>query len=218
VVGGFRGAVSAPDFSLELADLREVPAWEVLLSPDEAQRAAAMTNPALRARFVVSRGMRRKFLGKALGLDPGILQFAEAEGAKPRLSANHGWDFNLSHAGDYVVLAIGRGDVGVDLEKMRPVREMAALADRYFHADEAAAWRAVPAGRQEAAFFVLWSAREAAMKCTGTGLARGLAQTRVDPVILESDRAAGVVGRREVLLRKEPAPAGYVLVTARMVS
>ena len=56
------------------------------------------------------------------------------------------------------------------------------------------------------------------MKCTGTGLARGLAQTRVDPVILESDRAAGVVGRREVLLRKEPAPAGYVLVTARMVS
>jgi phosphopantetheine--protein transferase-like protein len=128
------------------------------------------------------------------------------------------WDFNLSHAGDYVVLVVGRGEVGVDLEKRRSVRNLAALVERYFHPDEAAAWRATGAGRREEAFFILWSAREAAMKCAGLGLARGLALTRVDPEILRSESASGMVGGKVVLLRRVAAPEGYVLVTAESVS
>jgi len=64
----------------------------------------------------------------------------------------------------------------------------------------------------------LWSAREAAMKCVGAGLARGLGRTRVDPGILHHDQVTGTVGAREMILQREQAPEGYVLVTARAVS
>lgn len=218
MVGRLCREVKLSGLRLELAHLRDAPAWEGWLSPAELRQAAGVRVPVQRARHVISRGMRRKFLSEALGCDHAALQFAEAEGAKPRLSAGGRCDFNVSHAGDYVAFVAGRGEVGVDLEKIRPVREMAALVQRYFHADEATAWRALADELRQDAFFVLWSAREAAMKCAGTGLARGLALTRVDPSILHSDRATAVVGVRNMLLRKEPAPPAYVLVTARSLS
>jgi phosphopantetheinyl transferase len=76
----------------------------------------------------------------------------------------------------------------------------------------------LPEERQELAFFILWSAREAAMKCLGLGLAAGLAKTLVDPDILEKGQAAAEVGGRGVTLREVEAPRGYVLVTAESVS
>ncbi len=218
MVGCLCRKVNASGLRLELASLQCAADWEPWLSADEARRAAGMANPVLRARFVVSRGLRRKILAEVLAGEPSDLQFAEDEGAKPCLVEGSGWDFNLSHAGEYVALVVGRGDVGVDLEKIRPVREMAALVERYFHRDEADAWGAVPSGERESAFFVLWSAREAAMKCAGTGLARGLGQTRVDPDILGCETARGTVGTEAMVLQREKAPEGYVLVTARSVS
>jgi 4'-phosphopantetheinyl transferase len=218
VAGGFRGEVSASGLQLELASLDGAAEWEPWLGADEARRAACLANPVLRARFVVSRGLRRKVLAGILGCEGGDLVIAEDAETKPRLRDGRGWDFNLSHAGDYVALVVGRGEVGVDLERLRPVREMAALVERYFHSDEARAWRAWSEAKRESAFFILWSAREAAMKCLGLGLAAGLAKTRVDPVILEAGEAGAEVGGRKVALRRVTAPAGYVLVTAESVS
>lgn len=218
MAGGFRGKVKASGLQLELASIEEAAKWEPWLSREEARRAGGMANPVLRARFVVSRGLRRKVLAGIADGEAEDLVIVEDPDTKPRLHDAHGWDFNLSHAGDYVALVVGRGEVGVDLEKIRPVREMAALVERYFHADEARVWRALPEERQELAFFILWSAREAAMKCLGLGLAAGLAKTLVDPDILEKGQAAAEVGGRGVTLREVEAPRGYVLVTAESVS
>jgi 4'-phosphopantetheinyl transferase len=218
MAGGFGGKVSASGLQLELVSLDDAAAWDPWLTADEAQRAAGMSHPVLRSRFVVSRGLRRKVLAGILGCDRGELLIVEDPAAKPRLRDGRGWDFNVSHAGDYVALVVGRGEVGVDLEKIRPVRDMTALVGRYFHPDEAAAWLALSGQEREEAFFLLWSAREAAMKCAGTGLAGGLGRTRIDPEILRSDRARGVVGTKEMILERETAPEGYVLVTARTVS
>ena len=218
MVGSLGGKVSASGLRLELASLDRAADLRGWLTADEVRRAEGVANPAMHARFVVSRGMRRKVIAGALGCPPGDVLIVEAPGSKPRLLAAKGWDFNLSHAGDYVALVIGRGEVGVDLEKMRPVREVEAVVERYFHPDEGAAWRAMPPHEQEEAFFLFWSAREAAMKCAGTGLAGGLSRTRIDPEILRSDRVRGTVGAREIVLQREKAPEGYVLVTARTVS
>jgi phosphopantetheinyl transferase len=89
---------------------------------------------------------------------------------------------------------------------------MAAIVDRYFPSAEAAAWHALPVARQAADFFLLWSAREAAIKCAGLGLAKGLGVTRIDPDLLEHAHATGRVGNQVVHLQRLEAPAGYVLV------
>lgn len=207
--------MKVPACQLDVVALSGAPSWEPWLSAEESSRAAAMVHPVLRARFVVSRGLRRKVLAAVLGRGPAELEFVEEPGEKPRLRSKVGIDFNLSHAGDHVALVTGRGAVGVDLEKIRPVRTMTALAERYFHPEESAVWRSLPATEQEEAFFLLWAAREAAMKCTGTGLARGLALTRIDPAIMESETACGRVGTQELVVRRADAPPGYVLVTAK---
>lgn len=210
--------MSASGLRLELASLDSAADWKSWLTADEMRCAEGMANPVLSARFVVSRGLRRKVLAGVLGCEPGYVLMVEDARAKPRLREGNGWDFNVSHAGDHVALVVGRGEVGVDLEKMRPVRDMEAVVERYFHPDESTAWRALAPEEREGAFFLLWSAREAAMKCAGTGLAGGLSRTRIDPEILRSGRVRGTVGAKAMSLQREKAPQGYVLVTARTVS
>ena len=201
---------------VQVAQLAEAAAWEEFLTVGERERATGMANETLRARFVVSRGLRREMLARVTGRAAGELEFFEQAGGKPRLVDGDGWDFNVSHAGEYVAVVVGRGAVGIDLEKLRPVREMTALVRRYFHADEARAWEALEGREKEEGFFALWSAREAAMKCCGLGLAKGLAVTRVDPAFLGQRMAQATVGDAVVEVEKLEAPAGYVMVGARV--
>jgi len=200
---------------VRVVGLDEAAAWAEFLTVGERERAEGMTDDILRARFMVSRGLRRKMLAEVMGRAAGELEFVEEEGSKPRLVDGDGWDFNVSHAGDYVAVAVSRGAVGIDVEKLRPVREMTALVRRYFHADEVEAWEELEEGQKEEGFFVLWSAREAAMKCCGLGLARGLAVTRVDPVVLSEASATATVGAETVELERFEAPKGYVMVVGK---
>ena len=206
------GEGSEDECWVRMAGLGEADAFAALLTVAEHERSEGLSHEVARSRFVVSRGLRRQLLSDCTGRPAAELRFAEDEGAKPRLLGGDGWDFNQSHAGDYVAVAVRRGAVGIDLEQQRGVRDMAAIVDRYFHSAEAAAWHASPAGRQAEDFFLLWSAREAAMKCAGLGLARGMEVTRIDPVLLEHGCATGRVGNEAVHLQKLEAPAGYVLV------
>jgi 4'-phosphopantetheinyl transferase len=188
--------------------------WGSMLAPAEVRDAEKIQSPVLRERFIVSRGLRRKVLMTCLGKPSEHLSFIEQDGCKPRLADSSGWDFNISHAGNYVALAVRRGNVGIDLELIREVREMASLVLRYFHPDESRAWNALADGLRKEAFFVLWAAREAAMKCLGLGLAKGLAVTRVDPTFMNSEQGSATVGGQFIKLHRVDAPSGYVMVAA----
>jgi len=203
-------ANKAVTVTVKFAPLSAAEEWRSLLSEEERAEASGMTNPAMRARFEIGRGLRRKMMADATGLPPRQITFVESEEDKPRALNAAGWDFNVSHSGDYVAVAVGQDQVGVDLEQIRPVREMELIADRYFHPDEAEAWRSLAPGLREEAFFVLWSAREAAMKCVGFGLARGLSITRVDPRILKEGRGFARVGESALEVKRVSAPHGYV--------
>ena len=203
---------------VEFAMLSEAKDRSGLLSEEERAKAADIANPAVRARFELGRGLRRKMLSEATGCLATGLTFAESGEGKPRALNAAGWDFNVSHSGDYVAVAVGRDQVGVDLEQIRPVREMESIVERYFHPDEAAAWRAVAPGLRKEAFFVLWSAREASMKCVGLGLARGLSVTWVDPAIVAENVAFARVGGARLEVRRLSAPRGYVAMVAQAVA
>jgi 4'-phosphopantetheinyl transferase len=208
-------ASKAVTTTVEFAPLSAAQEWRNLLSEEERAKASGMTNLAMRARFEIGRGLRRKMLADATGLPPGEITFVESEEGKPRALNAAGWDFNVSHSGDYVAVALGQGQVGVDLEQIRPVREIESIVDRYFHPDEAVAWHSLASGLREEAFFVLWSAREAAMKCVGFGLARGLSVTRVDPAILSERIAPARVGGAMIDVRQVEALRGYVAMVAQ---
>lgn len=214
MAGSFAGLIMGADYLLRLAALDQAEEFAGELTPAESARATHLADGTLRRRFVLSRGLRRQMLSACTGRAAQTFEFEEDGTTKPRLVGGEGWDFNLSHAGEHVAVVVRRGPVGIDLEHHREVRDKAGIVRRYFHPDEARAWEYWPADRRDSAFFQLWSAREAAMKCAGLGLAQGIGVTRIDPDFLKSGAALARVGERVFAVKALDAPAGCTLVVA----
>ncbi len=143
-------------------------AGEALLNEAERARSSRFMTALLRQRFTAARARLRSLLGTHLGRDPGSLVFVENEFGKPRLVDRPDIHFSLSHSQDRALLAVSEGlEVGADLEGVRSVDHL-GLARRYFHPNEVAAIErhADP----QAAFFQIWTLKEAVVKALGTGL------------------------------------------------
>ena len=155
-------------FPLEVSDA-DLARFHALLSAEERARAARFYFERDRRSFTAARGGLREILGGVLQAPPAELEFAYGERGKPRLSRPRREDFffNLSHSGRWALLAWTRaGEIGADIEKMRPGTE--GLAERYFAPEEVAAVRALPAGEREAGFFRCWARKEAYLKALGS--------------------------------------------------
>lgn len=96
----------------------------------------------------------------ALGERAKYIEYAEK--AKPILLG--GPYFNLSHSGDYVILAVSENEVGADIERIGPYKEK--LVRRCCTEDELS-WLSL---REGTAFYRLWTGKEAVMKATSYGL------------------------------------------------
>ncbi len=153
--------------------------WQIL-SPDERDRANRFRFERDKNYYVATRGWLRTLLGRYLDAAPDGLRFDYGEQGKPFLAASTGADglqFNVSHAHGAALLAFCRGTaVGVDVEKIRPLSDAAAVAARFFSERENRAFNAVPPDRQEEAFFTCWTRKEAFIKAVGEGLSYPLSQ------------------------------------------
>jgi 4'-phosphopantetheinyl transferase len=162
----------------------QIEALARLLSADELERAARFHAWRDRCRFVAARGLLRTILGRYLGAEPARLRFiyvcacgdprCRPERRKPALAPEWGGAalrFNLSHADDMAVYAVARErEVGVDVERLRPDIDYAALAAYSLATDEADAVLSLPPDRQPAAFLAIWTRKEAYLKGRGVGL------------------------------------------------
>jgi 4'-phosphopantetheinyl transferase len=68
-------------------------------------------------------------------------------------------------------VAPGGSEVGVDVELVRPRRDLARLAARWLPAADAEAVAAAAGREREVTFYAAWTRHEARVKCTGAGLA-----------------------------------------------
>ncbi len=149
-------------------------ALEGLLSADERDRASRFKFARHRRRFVAGRGRVRELLGRYAGCAPGVLTFEYGRFGKPRLSgSSFGRDirFNFSNSHELGLLAVAVGlEVGVDLERIKPMADHLRLAERFFTQRESAALAALPEAERLAAFFRCWTRKEAFLKAIGDGL------------------------------------------------
>jgi 4'-phosphopantetheinyl transferase len=151
-----------------------------LLNPDERQRAGRFHFEKDRVAFVLARGTLRSVLGRYLGQPPARLRFSYNEWGKPQLlvrEAEPSVDFNLSHSGEFALIAVTRGrEVGVDVEHIREDFATDDVARRFFSDREYRELSCVDAGRRPRAFFDCWTRKEAFIKAVGQGLSFPLAQ------------------------------------------
>ncbi|MCK5826839.1 MAG: hypothetical protein KAG93_07380, partial [Desulfuromusa sp.] len=90
---------------------------KLLLSNDELIRAERLLDAQKSSQFVVSRAGLRIILGQYLDTDPKQISLQINQAGKPSLADLHcsPLTFNLSHSGQWAVLAITNGiQVGVD--------------------------------------------------------------------------------------------------------
>lgn len=105
---------------------------ESTLSADEHERAARFRFPGGKQRYIIAHGCLRNILARYLDREPGQLRFSRNEYGKPALQS-HELEFNLSHSGDFALVAVTRGhNVGVDVERIRPELEHDKIAGRVF--------------------------------------------------------------------------------------
>ena len=169
-----RLVATSGDDAVWLADLDAADAGDtalVVLTDDERARASRFVFDVHRHRFVVCRAWLRHRLGERLGRDAATLRFEYGPAGKPSLGAD-ALRFNVSHSDRYALLAITRDvEVGVDIERVRPLADMDGLAARIFSGAEREALARVPASRREDAFFAGWTRKEAFIKARGQGIA-----------------------------------------------
>ncbi|HEX4265668.1 MAG TPA: 4'-phosphopantetheinyl transferase superfamily protein [Verrucomicrobiae bacterium] len=153
------------------------------LSSDEVARAGKFKFEKHRNRYIAGRGALRKILGQYLQTPSADLRFTQSTNGKPVLAedfASAGIHFNLAHSDDLALVAVTRlGAVGVDVERIRPVKEMDHLVARFFSPSENEAFQKVSENEKPAAFFNLWTRKEALLKATGEGITRSLSLVEV---------------------------------------
>ena len=149
-------------------------AFQDVLSPSEKAAANRFVQERHRLSYVFSHGVLRNILSSYVERAPGEIRFEHNSFGKPRLAdlePGNATQFNMSHSGDVVVVAVTTGrHIGVDVELMRPISEFASIARGHFTAQECAFIHSSPAGIQQTAFFTCWTRKEAVIKAVGKGL------------------------------------------------
>jgi 4'-phosphopantetheinyl transferase len=166
--------------SLEASD-RQVEMCHSWLSPAEASRAAGFRFDQHRRDFVLSHGVLRALLGRFVEKSPGDLSFTSGLRGKPALGdPAHPLRFNMSRSGSLAVYAFTvECEIGIDVEQIQPVPEMAEIAARFFTAEEATELMALSEPQRLQGFFNCWTRKEAYVKAVGEGLSVPLASFRV---------------------------------------
>lgn len=141
------------------------------LSPAERQRLSAYRRPADQERFLLARASLRVLLGHWLALPPAAVTFRLGPHGKPHGDQPGAPAFNLSHAGDLILLAVHASQpVGVDVERQRPELDWPAIVRRVLAPAELAQLLALPEAHQPSAFLAAWCRLEARLKARGLGL------------------------------------------------
>uniref|UniRef100_A0A3Q0T4A8 L-aminoadipate-semialdehyde dehydrogenase-phosphopantetheinyl transferase n=1 Tax=Amphilophus citrinellus TaxID=61819 RepID=A0A3Q0T4A8_AMPCI len=126
---------------------------------------------------MAGRLLLRKFVFEKMGIPWSEIRLERSPRGKPYLASELAWSFNLSHQGDYTVLAAEQGrQVGVDIMKIAmpgssSVPEFFRIMTRQFTAHE---WSSIQSAGSEhqqlAGFYRHWALKESFIKAIGTGL------------------------------------------------
>ena len=181
------------------------------LDSAELQRAGRLPDTS-RREFVATRAILRALLGERLGVPAGDVMLRKSENGK--LFVSGGVLFNVAHSNGLAVFAFTHNrEVGVDVERLRPLADLGGVVELTLAPSESADLQSVPAGDRTAAFFACWTRKEAYLKASGNGLGspRDVAVTLRPgaPARLVSVQGAPAEPDRWELRSFEPRP-GYV--------
>lgn len=140
------------------------------LQPEEKIKAALFHHESDRYKFIIGKAVLRMVLAGYLNMPPQSLKFTLGMSRKPvlKIANDTPFHFNVSHSGNYMLIAVSDTPVGVDVEhyetglNIREVMEIALSEQELRFMQKQLA--------PQKAFFKLWTRKEALLKATSIGL------------------------------------------------
>jgi 4'-phosphopantetheinyl transferase len=151
------------------------------LSAGEQNRVGTLIEEKAARQYVVSRAMQREILSRYVGAPPSEVRFGYVAMGKPTLAHPNdiGLSFNTTHSGDLVIIAVtANRDVGVDVERVRPIPRALRVSKRVFSNEEHERLAALSGDQLDREFLSIWVRREGTAKARGDSVWRGLASWR----------------------------------------
>jgi 4'-phosphopantetheinyl transferase len=225
------------DLSARIEDLRS------LLTVEERDQAGRFHFEEDRARFILARGCLRLILGRYLNQPPGEVILEYTPYGKPQLSpgvAPRGGltpankklfdvneavgcrpiEFNISHSGEYFLIALSHHLVGIDIEVHRSRSHLQQIAQRFFSDPEWKYLESFEESGQVAGFYTLWTRKEAFIKGVGQGLSYPLRSFSVldknGRVIFLNQEVGASNQTSGWFVQQLPAPEGYSAAVATL--
>ncbi|WP_179335207.1 4'-phosphopantetheinyl transferase family protein [Winogradskyella costae] len=139
-----------------------------ILTPDEVQRAHRYHHLKDSNRFIICRSFLKIIIAQQKDLEISQVYFEKSDNHKPYFPLDKGLFFNVSHAGNFAIIAIGDCELGVDVEYINPQFEYKDILPTVFNTEELNFIRDSEVNRH--AFYKLWTRKEAIVKATGKGI------------------------------------------------
>ena len=183
--------------------------WDVL-SAEERARAKQFQPAILTQRYVITYAALRFLLAIYLECKPETIEFSIGIHGKPALSPPSKLQFNISHSDALATYAFTRDcGIGIDVERLRPVEEIEAIAAEHFTDSEFANLISLPPAKRPEAFLRCWTRKEACIKATGRGLSEPLKTLEVGSVPSPAPQRV-ILGQQCLTLHQLPVISGHV--------
>jgi 4'-phosphopantetheinyl transferase len=162
-------------WSAELDRFTSMMQWlSTLLSSEEKNRSKHFIFNRDRNRFVVRHGLLRIILSHYIDIEPNCIEFVFGQNGKPALKGivnNYDIRFNLSFSEGLCLFAITRcREIGIDIEFDGRSLDYDQIIHNFFAEKEKFFFRHIDKNQKKAAFFKLWTKKEALVKAIGIGL------------------------------------------------
>lgn len=158
-----------------------------MLYPSRREAVLRFKNPKAAYISMTAGMLLQEVACRVCNIVPDKLETDKGEQGKPYIRGADGFYYNISHSGEYVVLAYGGQELGIDIEHIRD--KDIAVAKRCFTEEEYAyiagenldAVGCPAIENQDERFFRVWTMKESYLKYTGEGISVPLNSFNVKP-------------------------------------
>ncbi len=150
--------------------------FKALLQPQEIEKAMRYQQENDQNQRIISKAVLRILLNKYTKISPKAIRFSADQNKKPYFE-NDSADqihFNISHSGNYILIAIASNPIGIDVEKIDTSFTWQNMSDSSLSKIEADFVE--NSANPSQSFYQLWTRKESLLKATGKGLVDDLAQ------------------------------------------
>lgn len=143
-----------------------------MLPPDSILKAEKYHFTEDKKRSVAGEFLKRVLLANVLGTRASLLEFKTNPFNKPLLSSHEGVHFNLTHSGDWVLIATDENPLGIDIEKIEP--EIPNVEEIVFTSEEIRQIYQYGSKESVHRFYNHWTRKESYIKALGVGFSASL--------------------------------------------